>query len=27
MEDSPINKTYRLTLDFTVWMNDEILHP
>jgi len=27
MQDSPINKTYRLTLDFTVWMNDEILHP
>ena len=27
MEDSPINKTYRLTLDFTVWMHDEILHP
>ena len=27
MEDSPINKIYRLTLDFTVWMNDEILHP
>lgn len=27
MEDSPINKTYRLTLDFTVWMNDEILRP
>ena len=27
MEDSSINKSYRLTLDFTVWMNDEILHP
>jgi hypothetical protein len=27
MEISPINKTYRLTLNFTVWMNDEILHP